>query len=429
MNMIQNKSPNKRVVVIGAGFGGLKVARELSDRKGLDVVIIDRSNHHLFQPLLYQVATAGLDAGQIATPIRGIFTDSRNIRCLMAEVREIDLTKKIVFTKDETFEFDWLVMACGSETSYFGKDEWEDAAPGLKTLEQATEIRRRILTAFEQAERETDPVVVRRLLTFVVVGGGPTGVELAGAIGELSRFALSRDFRKIDPRGTRIILIEAGERILSTFHPSLSDRARRDLEKLGVAVWTKTRVTAIDKSGAQLGSERVEASTVLWAAGVKPSPLNAKLGVELDRSGRVQVQSDLSVPGFANVFVIGDQAGFQDASGKSLPGVAPVALQQGLCAARNICADQDGKPRADFRYRDKGQLATIGRKKAVMESGRVRLAGPIAWIAWLVVHIFYLIGFRNRLFVIIQWGLSYFNYRRGAQLILSREWHSFAKPK
>ncbi len=417
----------KRVLIVGAGFGGLAAARRLARAgAGLEICILDRRNYHLFQPLLYQVAMAGLSPGEIAVPVRTVLSKYKNARALLGEVNAVDLGKKTVQTDFQEFEYDYLVLACGAQHSYFGHEEWEPFAPGLKTLEQATEVRRRVLLAFELAERETDPVKTRQLLTFVVVGGGPTGIELAGSLGEISRFALSRDFRKIDPRQTRIILIEAGPRILATFDASLAQRAQRDLEELGVTVWTGMRVSGIDASGVRLGNEKVESKTVLWAAGVKPSKLNAALGVELDGMGRVIAAPDLSVPGHPEVFIIGDQACFTHGpGGRPLPGLAPVAMQQGRHAADNILADLRGGGRAPFTYADKGSMATIGRRRAVVEMGKIRFAGVLAWYTWLVVHIFYLIGFRNRVLVFIQWAWAYISFRRGAQLITNPGWRSF----
>ena len=428
MTAVLNKiSGRKRAVIVGGGFGGLSAARELSRRRDLDVLLVDRRNYHLFQPLLYQVAMAGLSPSEIAAPIRGILARRRNVQVLLGDVLSIDPVRKMAVADFAEIEYDWLVLACGAQHSYFGHDDWEPSAPGLKTLEQATEVRRRVLTAFELAERATDPARAREFLTFVVIGGGPTGVELAGSLGEITRYALSRDFRKIDPRSTRVILIEAGARILPSFDATLSRRAQRDLENMGVTVWTNARVTGVDERGVQLGGERVEAKTVLWAAGVKPSSLNKTLGAMLDKAGRAMVGSDLSLANHPDIFVIGDQANFTGQDGKPLPGLAPVALQQGRRAARNIFADLNGGAREPFHYLDKGQLATIGRRKAVLEFGRLRLGGAIAWYAWLIVHIFYLIGFRNRLLVLIQWTWSYFTYKRGAQLIVRKEWRSFGE--
>lgn len=408
----------KKVVIVGGGFGGLNAAKGLCGHGELDVTVIDRRNHHLFQPLLYQVAMAGLSPAEIAMPIRAILHRCSNIDVLLGNVTDIDLQAKFLKTDFRDLSFDYLILACGASHSYFGHDEWEDDAPGLKTLEQATDIRRRVLCAFEMAERETDAEKIKSLLTFVIVGGGPTGVELAGALGEITRFTLAKDFRNINPERTRIILIEAGERILPTFTPESGHRASRDLESLGVMIWTRSRVTEISDKGVKVGNEWIEAQTVIWAAGVKPSELNATLPAERDRQGRVIVGQDLSLPSYPNVFVIGDQACFIPKEGqKPLPGLAPVAIQQGRFVAKLIVNETNGRPRGEFRYLDKGQLATIGRKRAVLEIGSFRMSGLFAWIAWLFVHIYYLIGFKNRFFVLWQWTYSYFTFRRGARLI------------
>lgn len=413
-----------RVVVVGGGFGGLSCARALGNQKGVEVTLIDRRNHHLFQPLLYQVATAGLSPAEIAAPIRSVLSKERNVRVILAEVTGIDLSRGSVQTAEADYAYDTLVLACGASHSYFGHEEWEAFAPGLKTLEQATEIRRRALLAFEEAEKSADPERQKAFLTFAVVGGGPTGVELAGALAEISRKTLGKDFRMIDPSRTRVLLIEAGARVLAAFDESLSKRATRDLERMGVQVWTQTRVTKVTDDGVELGSEKVRAKTVIWAAGVKPSRLNELLPGERDSAGRVRVEPDLSLKGHPEVFVLGDQAHALDAkTGQPLPGLAPVALQQGRATARNILRSLRQQPREAFRYLDKGQMATIGRKKAVLQVGRVRLGGYLAWLSWLFVHIYFLIGFKNRLMVFIQWAWSYFTFKRGARLIVDREWH------
>jgi NADH:ubiquinone reductase (H+-translocating) len=422
----------KRVVIVGGGFAGLNAAKTLgekTDRDGsLQITLIDRRNYHLFQPLLYQVAMAGLNAGEIAIPLRTVLSSHRNTRVLLAEALDIDLSRKRLKTDAGELEFDYLIMACGAQHSYFGREDWEPFAPGLKTLEQATEVRRRVLLSFEMAEREADPARICQLLTFVVVGGGPTGVELAGALGEISRFTLSTDFRHIDPTSTRIILIEAGDRILSSFHPDLSARAQKDLENLGVVVRTKSRVTNINPTGVSLGDECIQAATVLWAAGVMPSEMNSRLGTPTDRAGRVMIEKDLTLPGHPDVFVLGDQAHFDD-HGKPLPGLAPVAMQQGHAAAKSILNDMQGKRRKAFRYFDKGQMATIGRKKAVAQAGKFRFGGTLAWYAWLFVHVYYMVGFKSRFQVLLQWFWSYVTYKRGAQLITTREWRSFDSPE
>ncbi len=417
---------NTRVVIVGGGFAGLAAAKGLRKASDVSVTLIDRRNHHLFQPLLYQVAMAGLSPAEIAAPIRGILSRQKNVRVLQGEVSSVDFGGSLVQADFGAVEFDYLILACGANHSYFGKPEWEEFAPGLKTLEQATEIRRRVLTAFERAEREKDPARQKQLLTFVVVGGGPTGVELAGAIGEMSRYTLARDFRSIDASLARVILIEAGARILPMFAAELASKATRDLEQLGVQVWTSSLVTDIGGDSISVGSETIQAATVLWAAGVEASPLGRKLELSTDRVGRVIVGADLSLPDHPNVFIAGDQAHFEQ-SDKPLPGIAPVAMQQGRFLAANILRDLRGQPREQFRYVDKGQMATIGRSRAITEVGRWKFSGFFAWIVWLVVHIYYLTGFRNRLFVVFSWAWSYLTYRRGARLIVEKEWRSQPK--
>ncbi len=412
------------MVIVGGGFAGINAARRLlSDGpQSLSITLVDRRNHHLFQPLLYQVAMAGLSPADISTPIRSILKGDPRVSVRMADVHAVELASQRILTDAGPLSYDYLLLACGATHAYFGHDEWEPHAPGLKTIEQATEIRRRVLTAYERAELETDPEARRRLLTFVVVGGGPTGVELAGALGELSRHTLGRDFRRIDPSATRVLLIEGGERILAPFDPELSRHATRSLERLGVTVWTSTRVTEIAADHVKAGDEIVYAGTVLWAAGVRASPLSQTLGVPLDRAGRVLVSPDLSVPGHPEVFVLGDQASFRQADGSLVPGVAPAAIQQGRHAADNVLHDLRGQQREPFVYFDKGIMATIGRASAVVQSGRFRLSGFVAWLAWCFVHILFLIGFRNRMLVFIQWVWSYIRYRRGARLITEHDW-------
>lgn len=422
------------MVIVGGGFAGLNTARRLlsSGPRSLRITLVDRRNHHLFQPLLYQVAMAGLSPADISTPIRSLFENDPRISVRMAEVQRVDLAERRVHTSAGPLEYDSLVLACGATHAYFGHDEWEPHAPGLKTIEQATEIRRRVLTAYERAEIEADPERRRRLLTFVVVGGGPTGVELAGALGELSRHTLSRDFSRIDPGGTRVMLIEGGPRLLSAFDPEMSRAATRSLEKLGVTVWTNTRVTDISDDHVEAGGEMVYADTVLWAAGVRASSVGRSLGVELDGAGRVVVSDDLSLPGHPEVFVIGDQAHVRKADGEPVPGLAPAAIQQGRHAANNILHDLRSEPREDFEYFDKGIMATVGRASAVVQSGRFRMTGFVAWLAWCFVHILYLVGFRNRALVFFQWVWSYIRYRRGARLITQQQWRmrpSFGPPE
>lgn len=407
-----------RVVIVGGGFAGLFAAKALGGVPDLEVTLVDRRNHHLFQPLLYQVAMAGLSPADVAAPIRSLLSEYANIRVLMASVQTIDVHRRFACTDVRDLPFDYLLLACGASHSYFGHDEWAPLAPGLKTLEDATEIRRRVLTAFENAERTTDVEERRRSLTFVIVGGGPTGVELAGAIGEMSRFTLAKDFRSIDARSARVFLIEAGARILAMFSDQQATRAVRDLEKLGVRVWTSSKVTAIDRRGVQVGDRRIEAATVLWAAGVAASPIGRQVSLETDAQGRVIVEPDLSVKGHPRIFVAGDQARYTHQTGTPLPGTAPVAMQQGRYVGRTIGREIRGHPRQPFRFLDKGQMATIGRSRAILEMGSLRLSGFPAWIMWLVVHIYYLTGFKNRLLVVLQWAWSYVTFGRGARLIV-----------
>ena len=411
-----------RVLIVGGGFAGYNAARILGRAGGVDVTLIDRRNYHLFQPLLYQVATAGLSPADIAAPLRSMLSQYSNITVLLGEVRKVEFDRNVAVTDIGEIAYDYLILCCGATHSYFGHNDWEEYAPGLKTLEQATEIRRRILLAFEEAERLTDAEERRKYMTFVIVGGGPTGVELAGAIGEMSRFTLAKDFRSINARLARIFLIESGPRILPSFSESQSSRAVRDLEQLGVQVWTSRAVTMIDADGVQVGQDRLRAGTVLWAAGVQASPLGRLAGLQVDRQGRVSINPDLSIPGHPNVFVAGDQSVFVHQTGKPLPGTAPVAMQQGRYIARTILADTKGLPRRPFHFIDKGQMATIGRSKAVVEIGSIRLNGWIAWVAWLTVHIYYLTGFKNRLLVVLQWAWSYITFGRGARLIVGKDW-------
>jgi NADH dehydrogenase len=416
----------KRVVIVGGGFAGLSAARALARERAVEVTLLDRRNHHLFQPLLYQVAMAGLSPAEIAAPIRGLLRGARNVRVRQEEVVGADLERRVVLARAEgrahEHAYDYLILACGAGHAYFGRDEWAEFAPGLKTLAQALEIRRRVLSAYERAELESDPARQRALLTFVVVGGGPTGVELAGALGEMSRFTLARDFRNIDPALARVILIEAGSRILPSFSEPLARRAMRDLEALGVQVWTSSPVTRIDASGVEVGRERIEAATTLWGAGVQASPLGKALGLPTDRLGRVQVEADLSLAGHPEVFVLGDQAHVAGPAGAPLPGLAPVAMQEGRFAARVFRDELRGRPRGRFKYRDRGQMATIGRSRAICDFGRLRFGGFAAWLFWLCVHIYFLVGFKNRIFVVIQWAWSYLTYGRGARLIYSPDW-------
>lgn len=404
-----------RVVILGGGFGGLTAARALRGTP-VDVTLIDRQNHHLFQPLLYQVATAGLNPSDIASPIRRILRRQQNVEVLLAEARAIDAPHKSVVLDVGTIGYDFLIVATGATHSYFGRDDWAEHAPGLKTIEDALQIRRRVLYAFEAAEREADPSRHAAWLTFVVVGGGPTGVELAGALSEIARHALAKDFRKIDPTQARVLLLEGAAAILPAYPAALSASARRQLERLGVEVQTNRLVTAIDAHGVEVGPERIASRTVLWAAGVAASPLARSLDVPLDRAGRVKVNADLTVPSIEDVYVIGDLANLER-DGRLVPGVAPAAMQEARHAASNIGRTLSGRPRLHFRYVDKGSLATIGRAAGVAKLGRLELSGLVAWLAWLFIHIFFLIGFRNRFFVLCSWAWSYFTYDRGARLI------------
>ncbi len=403
------------VVIVGAGFAGLRAARVLG-RAPVRVTVLDRKNHHLFQPLLYQVATAALSPGDIAAPIRHVLRKQRNTEVLLADVRAIRPAEHAVVLDPGELHYDRLVLATGATHSYFGHPEWARVAPGLKTIEDAIEIRRRLLGAFEMAERERDPARQRPWLTFVVVGAGPTGVELAGALSEIARNTLARDFRRFSPASARVLLLEAAPRVLPPYPPELSEKARRQLERLGVEVRTGAQVTSIDREGVVASGERVEARTVLWGAGVAASPLARSLGVPLDRAGRVPVAPDLSVPGFPDVFVAGDLAAVAQ-DGTPVPGVAPAALQMGEAAAMNVLRDVRGEPRRPFRYRDKGTLATIGRASAVARIGRFRFGGVVAWLLWLFVHILFLVGFRNRVAVILEWAWSYATFKRAVRLI------------
>jgi NADH dehydrogenase len=420
---------SRRVIIVGAGFAGLNAAKALAGKSHVSVILIDQRNYHLFQPLLYQVATAGLNPADIAVPIRAQFTGVDNVEVHLGEVLEIDFVAQHISGPEGHLHYDFLILACGAQHSYFAHPEWEDFAPGLKTLEQAVEIRRRILSAFENAENELQPEEQQSLLTFVVVGGGPTGVELAGAIADISRTVLVRDFRRIDPSRARIILVEAGERLLAQFDPALSSKTVKDLQNLGVEVRLRTRVNGIDALGVQMDNERVAARTVFWAAGVQAAEMKMHPQAPLDRAGRVQVQADLSIPGFRNVYVVGDMASLELRPQVYLPGLAPAAIQTGRHAAQMILNSIAGRSTSSFRYVDKGLMATIGKHKAIVEAGRLRLTGYLAWLVWLFVHILYLIGFKSRLVVLIQWAWSYIFSKRGARLITSPQWKLKARTK
>ena len=415
-----------RVVIVGAGFGGLNAAERLA-RSSARITVIDRKNHHTFQPLLYQVATAGLSPGEITAPIRSILSHHKNVEVLLAEVTGFDLERRIVKTGDQEISYDSLIVAAGASHAYFGHDEWEALAPGLKTIEDALEIRRRVLLAFELAERRAFAGESCDPLNFVVVGAGPTGVELAGTLAEICRHALAHDFRSIDPARTRIHLIEGGQHVLPAYPEDLSRSALEQLQRLGVEVITSALVTRIEPGVICMGETRMDAAVILWAAGVAASPLGKKLGVPVDRAGRVLVDPDLSIPGHPKVFVIGDLAALKDASGKMLPGVAPVAILEGRYVAKLIrrqielnrasASEPEPASRTAFHYYDKGSLATIGRAAAVAQFGKIHISGFLAWLAWVFVHILFLIGFRNRVLVFIQWAWSYFTYERSARLI------------
>ncbi len=406
-----------RVVILGGGFGGLYAAQAL-EKAPVDVTIIDRRNHHLFQPLLYQVATAALNPSDIAAPIRGL-VGPKGDRVILSEVEDVDLAAQRVKLCDGEVSYDYLIVATGATHSYFGKDEWARHAPGLKTLEDAVSIRQRVLMAFERAEREPDPVRRRELLTFVVVGAGATGVEMAGAFEDVARHALARDFQNFDPRSARIVLLEGAPHVLPSYPEDLSMHARRSLEKIGVEVRTGAKVTNVDERGVEIGgTERIDARTVVWAAGVAASPLGRKLGAEVDRAGRVKVTKALTVPGHDNVFVIGDLAHVIDENGKPVPGVAPAAMQMGKAAARNIVHQIRGEPMFPFQYWDRGMFSVIGRGAAVgIAFHRFKMHGFLAWVSWLFIHLMFLIGFRNKVIVLMDWAYSYLTFRRGVRLI------------
>ncbi|MGB7555829.1 MAG: NAD(P)/FAD-dependent oxidoreductase [Candidatus Korobacteraceae bacterium] len=409
------KSP-PRVVVVGGGFGGLDAAKSLAHLP-VEITVVDRKNHHTFQPLLYQVATAGLSPAEIAAPIREIFARRENVEVLLGDVEGFDLQRRVVKLHGFDLSYDYLVVAAGATHAYFGHDQWEPFAPGLKTVEDALEMRRRVLLAYELAEREAALTGHHRPVSFVVVGAGPTGVELAGTLAEIARKSLSKNFRHIEPAKTTILLVEAGPSVLSAYPEDLRNSAVKQLQRLGVEVRTNSAVTEVRPGEVRIGEEVVPAAVVLWAAGVLASPLGHALGAPLDRAGRVLVEPDLSIAGHREVFVIGDLASMKDAAGRPLPGVAPVAMQQGRFVAHQVAADLHDKPRKDFQYFDKGSLAAIGRAAAVAKFGKVHISGYFAWLSWLFIHILFLIGFRNRVLVMIQWAWSYLTYKRSARLI------------
>lgn len=430
---MSHRTETKKILIIGGGFAGLTAAKAFKNQKNFDVTLLDKRNYHLFQPLLYQVATAGLNPADIAVPIRAQFTGADNVKVIWGAARKIDLQNKVVLVRDEhghgasntelEFSYDYIIVACGANHSYFGRSEWEKYAPGLKTLEQATEIRRRILSAFERAENEDSEELQKALLTFVVVGGGPTGVEMAGAIADIAHTVLVKDFRRIDPNSARVILIEAGERVLATFSKKLSFKAQKSLERLGVEVRTGARVSDINQAGVSVGDEFIPTQTVIWAAGVEAAKLEWLPEVKTDRSGRIYVEKDLSISGYPNAFVVGDMA-LVEIDGVQVPGLAPAAIQAGEYVAKVILQDvrESQKKRTAFRYLNKGSMATIGKKSAIVEMGKIKMSGPIAWLIWLFIHIFYLIGFKNRISVMAQWTWSYVFSKRGARLITDKNW-------
>jgi NADH dehydrogenase len=424
---METGSTNKpRVVIVGAGFGGLEAAKKLC-REHVQVTVIDRTNHHLFQPLLYQVATAALSPADIAAPVRAILSKCENMEVILAEVRSVDVAAKMVKTNDLEISYDYLILATGSRHSYFAHPEWEPLAPGLKSLEDAIEIRRRILMAFEYAEKTADQAARTAAMTFVIVGGGPTGVEMAGAIAGIARYTLRKDFRHIDPSQARIILVEGDPRVLSAFPEDLQIKAMKQLVDLGVEVRTGVHATNLNEEGVQIGDEFVRCRVKIWAAGNEASAVGKSLGVERDRAGRVMVNDDLTIPGHPEVQVIGDLANFSHQTGKPLPGVSPVAMQQGRHAARNVLAMTDNRKPQTFRYWDKGSAATIGRNKAVADLKYVHLSGWPAWMAWLFIHIIYLVGFRNRILVLLQWAWAYLTFNAGARLI-TRNFQAETRP-
>jgi len=412
--MTSNSTP--RVVIVGAGFGGINAAQKLVGER-VQITIIDRKNHHAFQPLLYQVATGGLSPAEIAAPVRAIFRGDTNVTVLLEEVTGFDTEQLLVKTCEQQIPYDFLIVAAGATHAYFGHDEWQPLAPGLKTIEDALEIRRRVLLAFELAERQTISGEGAAPLNFVVIGAGPTGVELAGTLAEICHHVLAHEFRSIDPSRARVLLLEGGPRVLPAYPEDLSRSAEEQLRRLGVEVRTNAMVTNIEPGAVHFGDTRIAAPVILWAAGVAASPLGKMLGAPLDRAGRVMVEPDLSIPGHPEVFVVGDLASLKDKHGQMLPGLAPVAIQEGRYVAKAIQRTLQGKPREPFHYWDKGSLATIGRAAAVGQIGKLHISGFIAWLAWLFVHIYFLIGFRNRLLVMIQWAWSYVTYERGARLI------------
>jgi len=424
--MENSPPPRPHVVIVGAGFGGLEAAKKLG-KEAVRVTVIDRTNHHLFQPLLYEVATAALSPADIAAPIRHILSDFLNTEVILAEVKSVDVAAKTVNIGDREIGYDYLILATGSRHSYFGHDEWEKLAPGLKSLEDAVEIRRRLLLAFEYAEKITDEAAKTAAMTFVIIGGGPTGVEMAGAIAEIARYTLEKDFRHIDPASARVILVEGDQRILSSFPEDLSASAMKQLKQLGVDIRTGIHAKNLTEAGLEIGDEFIPCRVKVWAAGNVASFVGKTMGVPVDRAGRVVVNDDLTIPGHNEAQVIGDLANFAHQGGKALPGVSPVAMQQGRHAARNIAAMIDGRKPQRFRYWDKGSMATIGRNKAVADLNFLHLSGRPAWIVWLFVHIIFLVGFRNRLAVLMEWAWAYVTFNKGARLI-TRNFQAETRP-
>lgn len=420
-----SRVPGQKIaVVVGAGFAGLAATHLLADTENLQIILIDQKNHHLFQPLLYQVATAGLSPSEIAVPIRGEFSNSPNVEVHLGKVSSVDIEKAILYGEEgPSLHYDYLILCCGATHTYFNRPDWEKFAPGLKTIEQATEIRRRILLAFEHAENELDENVQRELLTFVVIGGGPTGVEMAGAISDISKTVLTKDFRRMNTNSARIILVEAGSKVLGAFHESLSQKALEDLQRMGVEVKTSMRVTDINEKGVTLADGTfIKSRTAVWAAGVQASKLDIQPPVERDRAGRIKVTGDFSLKDHPEVFVVGDQAAYELPDQTFLPGLAPAAIQAGRHAAEMIQADLLHKPRQAFKYNDKGIMATIGKRSAVAQVGALRLSGSIAWFGWLFVHVMYIVGFKNKFFVMFQWAWSYVFNKRGSRLITASDW-------
>jgi NADH dehydrogenase len=422
--MAEDKIP--RVVIVGGGFGGLEAAKKLVC-ENVHLTVIDRTNYHLFQPLLYQVATAALSPADIAAPIRAVLQKCKNAEVMLAEVQSVDVNTRVVHTGDLNVQYDYLILATGARHSYFGHPEWERLAPGLKSLEDAVEIRRRILLAFEYAEKISDPAARAAAMTFVIIGGGPTGVEMAGAIAEIARHTLARDFRHIDPSSARVVLIEGESQVLATFPEDLRTSAMKQLQDLGVEIRTGVRATDLTEAGLRVGDEFIPCRVKIWAAGNTASFVGKSLGVPVDRVGRVIVQDDLTIPGHPEVQVIGDLANFTGKDGKSLPGVSPVAMQQGRHAARNIMNMIEGRKPQRFWYFDKGSMATIGRNKAVADLRLLHLSGLPAWVAWAFVHILFLVGFRNRVVVLVQWAWAYFTFNKGARLI-TRNFQAETRP-